>query len=332
MTSASIDHILHAASASAGIDASGAQVVHAGENTTYRLPLGIIARITRPGQLAAARREVAVARWLSDAGIAAVRGVEGVEQPAEIDGRAVTFWHELPPHSPGTPEQVAGLLRRLHALPAPSDPFLPVLDPFVRIRKRLDGSDVIPDDDRQWLLERLGDQRATYATLPTGLRHAPVHGDAWTGNVVATEDGTVLLIDLERFSFGAPEWDLVSTAIRYTSYGTLNAHDYRAFADRYGHDVTTWPGYPTLRDIRELRVVAYAVQLAGEHPNIRDQAIHRIACLRGLRPSALDRLARPRVTGDKPRRHGSVSASRVGRGVAGLKSQTSEPLHQPSSR
>ncbi len=283
MTSATIDRILHAACASAGIDPSGAQVVHAGENTTYRLPRGIIARITRPGQIAAAHREVAIARWLSDAGIAAVRAVKDVVQPVEIDERAVTFWDELPPHSPCTPEQVAGLLRRLHALPSPSDPPLSALDPFVRIHERLEGSDVIPDDDRQWLMERLGACRTAYANLPTGLPQAPVHGDAWTGNVVATCDGTVFLIDLERFSFGAPEWDLVSTAIRYTSYGTLNAHDYRAFADTYGHDVTTWPGYPTLRDIRELRVVAYAVQLAGEHPDIRDQALHRIACLRDLR-------------------------------------------------
>ncbi|PRY31701.1 phosphotransferase family enzyme [Umezawaea tangerina] len=45
-----------------------------------------------------------------------------------------------------------------------------------------------------------------------------MHGDAWVGNVVATDDGQVVVLDLERCSVGPPEWDLVSTAIKYTSF------------------------------------------------------------------------------------------------------------------
>ncbi|MGH3920591.1 MAG: hypothetical protein ACRDSG_16385 [Pseudonocardiaceae bacterium] len=41
---------------------------------------------------------------LNDAGAqAAVRALDGVQQPLEITGRAVTFWEELPPHRHGTP-------------------------------------------------------------------------------------------------------------------------------------------------------------------------------------------------------------------------------------
>ena len=42
-----------------------------------------------------------------------------------------------------------------------------------------------------------------------------MHGDAHQSNLIKRPDGTVVLIDLERFAFGHPETDLSVTATEY---------------------------------------------------------------------------------------------------------------------
>lgn len=107
---------LHAACRQVGIGMSGAEPVRFSENAIYRLPYGIIARVSRAGGLRTAAKEIQVARWLEGAGVPAVQALADVDQPVEADGRAVTFWRELPPHRPGTPADVAALLKTLHEI------------------------------------------------------------------------------------------------------------------------------------------------------------------------------------------------------------------------
>jgi len=166
-------------------------------------------------------------------------------------------------------------------LPAPDFELAP-LAPFVRLRERIWEAVSLPDDDRAWLLGRLADLGQRYAELPAGLTWCLVHGDAWNGNVAVTQSGPVLL-DLERFAFGPPEWDLASVAVDYTTFGSLSASGWADFCEQYGQDVTGWAGFPVLRDIRELRKVTFAWQLAGERPDIAEQARYRLACIRGER-------------------------------------------------
>lgn len=196
------------------------------------------------------------------------------------DGRAVTFWEELPPHRHGAVVEVAAALRRLHDLPVPAGLLAP-LDPFVRLAERIDAGITLAADDREWLHERLDGLREQYRALPAGMSLTVVHGDAWGGNIVATDDGRTVLLDLERCSIGPPEWDLVSIALRRTSFAWLSESSYRSFCRRYGHDVTTWSGYGLLRDIRELRLALYRVQRAAEHPEDQAEAELRVSCLRG---------------------------------------------------
>jgi Ser/Thr protein kinase RdoA (MazF antagonist) len=193
---------------------------------------------------------------------------------------AVTWWHELPPHRHGTALQVADQLRRLHNLPLP-DFDIGRLDPFVRLAERIDAATTLTDADRVWMRERLAELQASYQKLPPGLSHSVVHGDAWIGNVVATDDGQVVFLDLERCSIGPPEWDLVSTAVKAFTLEGISVGDYDRFVDSYGHDVTQWAGFETLRDIREFRLVCMAGQVAGENPARADEAALRLACLRG---------------------------------------------------
>ncbi len=273
--------ILRDVCARVGLDAAGAEVIRLGENAIFRLHGGVVVRIARPGQLAAATREVRVAQWFADHGVPAVRALPGFEQPVEVEQRPVTFWEELPPHRHGTVLEVADALRLLHSLPLPSDGLLGPLDPFVRLNERINGGATLKPGDRAWLREHLAALRLRYESMPEGLPARVVHGDAWGGNIVTTDTGSTVILDLERCSIGPPEWDLVSIALRRGSFGWLSDADYQAFASRYGHDVTTWPGYELLRDIRELRMALYRVQRAAEHPGEQGEAQLRVSSLRG---------------------------------------------------
>lgn len=279
--------VLNAACSRIGLDSTGAEDVHIGENGIFRLRGGVVARIGRPGQQAAARREVAVARWLEDSDVPAVRLAHEVDQPVQVSKRAVTFWRALPPHRPGTPAQVAAALRRLHDLAPPQGVDLGVIDPFVRLDARIDSAHTLDERDRTWMRGHLDELRHRWSALPTGLPWCVVHGDAWVGNVVCAEDGTVILLDLERTAIGPPEWDTVHTAIKHTSFGWITAEDLAEFCTVYGHDVTEWAGFPLLRDIREFRMTCMAAEHAAAHDIGHEQAAHRLACLReknGPRP------------------------------------------------
>ncbi|WP_280243722.1 phosphotransferase enzyme family protein [Nocardia abscessus] len=250
-----------------------------GENAIFRLPGGVVARITRVGQQDAADRELRIARWLRDNGIPAVEPADTTEDLVIVEGRAVTFWKELSPHRNGLPAEIARALRRLHTLPPPA--FLNQVSPFVRLTERIAAARTLTDDDREWLSTHLNELRTAWNELPPGMPWCPIHGDAWDGNVVTTEAGTTLFLDLERASVGPPEWDLVHTAIKLTSFGWISRDEWDDFAGAYGSDVTTWAGFELLRDIREMRMTCMAVQTAAENPSYAPQAQHRVGCLRG---------------------------------------------------
>lgn len=276
--------VLHRASAAAGVNSDGVEVIRLAENAIYRLRGGVVARISRTGQSLTAAKEVNVARWLQDSDVPAVRVIPDIEQPVHVDGRTVTFWHKLPPHHYGTTADVAASLRALHKLPQPDAFELPELAPFVRLAQRIESANTISVDDQNWLLGRLGDLQAAYDDLPLGLPRCVVHGDAWSGNVVVTADGVILLLDLERCSIGPPEWDLVSTAVSYVTTAKIDTEEWTAYCETYGYDVTSWEGFEVLRDIRELRQTTMAVQVAATDPErYAYQAAHRLACLRGQR-------------------------------------------------
>ncbi|NKY96645.1 phosphotransferase family protein [Nocardiopsis alborubida] len=276
------DRILSQALAHAGLNRSlaTASPIRIGENAVIGFP-DLVARIARPGQEQAARREVVVARWLTDHGFPVTTPLD-VEQPIVVEGRAVTFWEVLPEHTSGTVKDVAYLLRGLHSLPVPTHLALGELDPFVRLPQRIDDAVGLAPDDVVWLRNRLESLREAWSQLPDGRQHTVVHGDAWIGNVARHAHGSVLL-DLERCSVGPPEWDLVSTAIKTNSVPWLDQEQYDCFVRVYGgHDVTDWPGFTVMRDLRELRMTLYFVQHSSQE-RMRTEAQLRIDCLRGRR-------------------------------------------------
>lgn len=90
--------------------AEDAEIIKIGDNVLYRLPDRIVARVSRPGRTTAAFKEVAVARWLARLDVPAVRALDGVDQPVQVDDRCITFWQELHPHHNATNGQVATAL------------------------------------------------------------------------------------------------------------------------------------------------------------------------------------------------------------------------------
>ncbi|KOV84813.1 hypothetical protein ADL03_15465 [Nocardia sp. NRRL S-836] len=272
--------VVLAAAAHAGASGDDAHLIRLGHNAIYRLRRSVIARIARVDRLAVARKEIDVARWLTSMGLRAVRPIDDIDQPIMVRGHAVTFWHELPPHDNANRVELATVLRALHALPGP-DFELPRLNPFEGLADVIDSARGTTDDDRDFLRGRLVELRARYTALPAGRPQCVVHGDAWPGNIARIQDGSLLVLDLEQVAIGPPEWDLLHTAISRSTVGGVPEREYQEFCRMYGLDVTQWQGYPVLRDIRELRLALFAVQIASDDPRQQQQARHRIACIRG---------------------------------------------------
>ncbi|MEU9337923.1 aminoglycoside phosphotransferase family protein [Streptomyces sp. NPDC048290] len=279
-TSRTIPAALIEACRAAGLPWEDAHPLRIAENQTWLLPGTVVARVTQPGQDRAAAGEVQAARWLTGHQVPVVRPLD-IHQPVIADGHPVTFWEHIPgPHTPGSPLDLARTLKHLHGLPRPPFPVRP-LDPFVRIPERLDAASTLPAPDRAWLSGLLDDLRTQWTGhRPAGRSETTVHGDSWPGNIIRTTTG-VRVLDLERFSLGPPEWDLVSTAVRTFTTGATTTAEYAEFSTAYGQDVTEWDGYPLLAAARELRMTTYAAQHAATDPRWHDQAQYRVDCLRG---------------------------------------------------
>jgi aminoglycoside phosphotransferase (APT) family kinase protein len=274
---------LEVACAAAGLDPAGAELMRLGENAIFRLrSVPLVARIARTvGYLPDVETEVAAARWLEAVGFPAVRLAGPAVQPMVADGRVVTFWELVSERTDwATVGELAALLRRLHDLEPPASLMLPELRPFARVDGRITGAD-LAEDDRDFLLGRLAELRAAYAGLEFVLPAGPVHGDANIGNIIRRQaDDVAVLIDLDGFASGPREWDLVLTAMYFERFRWHTEQEYADFVGGYGFDVLTWPGYPVLRSVRELLMVAWLAQNTREDPKIAAEVAKRIADLR----------------------------------------------------
>jgi len=274
--------ILEQACAIAGIDATGARLLRVGSNTVYRLKAPVIARISRPGtDPAQVRRTVAVARWLQSVDYPAVRVVD-VDQPVVLDQHVVTFWDAVSDDGDqyASVAEVAQVLLQLHQLTAPDDLHLPEMSPFANAPQRIEASTWLTPQDRAFLTATLTQMQALYAGLEFTLPPGVIHGDASIGNVLRDSDGHPVVIDLDGFATGPREWDLAMTAIYYDSFRWHTRQEYQDFVRVYGYDVMTWPGYRSMRAIREFLMVTWVIQKAPESEQAAAEATKRVAALR----------------------------------------------------
>jgi Ser/Thr protein kinase RdoA (MazF antagonist) len=279
---ASTRALLEEACAATGLDASGARLMRLGSNAVYRLDAPVVARIGRPDAgTQTARRAVAVARWLESARYPAVRAI-AVDQPVIADGHAVTFWEAVSDDGDqyATIEQVAEVIARLHTMTVPETLGLPELDPLAGAGERIASSTWLTVPDREFMTGELARLRDEYARLEFALPHGVIHGDANIGNVLRDREGNPVVIDLDNFSTGPREWDLILTALFYDRYGWHTREQYDAFVKVYGYDIMQWPGYPVLADIREFAMVTWIVQKASENEQTASEARKRVDAIR----------------------------------------------------
>lgn len=256
------------------------------DNAVFRLPSRMVARISAASAYERALREVRTGRWLAAHGVPAVKPLASADLPWSVDGCVVTIWHEVPDASMASTTELAGLLRRLHMLPVPSDLEIPALDPSVRLEEHLSAADTaLSADDRRFLAERLKYLRQEYARVSAGLPVGLIHGDANRKNAIRGSDGIAVLLDLERISIGPREWDLVVPAV-YQRLGWYTDSEYDAFVAAYGWDVRTWDGFEVFAALRELRMTAWLISRLTREPHLKAEADRRIASLRDPRASA----------------------------------------------
>ncbi|MFI5830858.1 phosphotransferase enzyme family protein [Streptomyces sp. NPDC051578] len=257
--------------------AGGAELLAFGENAVFAVG-DLVVKVGRDAALLErAEREVAVAEWLAASGVPAVRAAEPGARL--VDGHPVTVWHRLPEAvRPAAPQDLALLLRRIHALPAP--PFaMPARDLLGGVERwlRLAG-DAVGPADAAYLRARRDAYAGQVAALTPHLPPGPIHGDALPRNVHVGPDGPVL-VDLETVSADLREHDLVVMALSRDRYG-LPDQSYEEFVTAYGWDVREWPGCAVLRGARETASCAWVAQHTPANPAARTEFRRRVTSLR----------------------------------------------------
>jgi len=134
--------------------------------------------------------------------------------------------------------------------------------------------------DAKYLVERLAWARSAFSTLPFDLPSRHIHGDANIGNVIRDSQGAPVLIDLDSFSVGPREWDLIQTAIFADRLGWHTRDEYETFVGIYGYDITQWEAYPILAEMRELAMTSWLAQKAAKSPRSAREAAKRINAIR----------------------------------------------------
>ncbi|MGW6406256.1 phosphotransferase enzyme family protein [Streptomyces vinaceus] len=275
MDEAQARDVLTAAGLTGG--AAPAALLALGENAVFAVGELVVKVGREAALLERAERELAVAAWLEGAGVPAVRAAE--PRARLVAGHPVTVWHRLPDAvRPAGPEDLAALLRQVHALGAA--PFaLPARDLLGGVERwlRLAGDSVDPDD-AAYLRSRRDAYAGEVAALTPHLTPGPIHGDALPRNVHVGPDGPVL-VDLETVSADLREHDLVVMALSRDRYG-LPAQAYEAFTAAYGWDVRDWEGCAVLRGARETASCAWVAQHAPGNPKALAEFRRRVTSLR----------------------------------------------------
>jgi aminoglycoside phosphotransferase (APT) family kinase protein len=264
------------ASKAVGLDARDAELVRLGSNAVFRFRHASVVGRVAPSEarFESARHEVAVARWLAEAGVPAVRALN-VTQPLVVQHRVVTFWESASDAVEyGSTVELGLLLRQLHGLTSPLE--LPACDPIGRALNRLRNLDgeYVP-----FLVHRIEQLREPYSQLTFALPIGVIHGDANVGNVIRDRDGRAIFSDLESVSTGPREWDLVQTALFYERLGWHTLEEYRGLIDTYGFDIMSWSGYPVMRDLRELFMVAWLAEKTVSDTSLAAELAVRVRAL-----------------------------------------------------
>ncbi len=262
-----------------GLPTGDPEVLHFKSNVLVRLG-PVVARapgttlFARPDPSAWLARDVALSRYLTERDVLVVSPTtDPPAGPHFAGGLPVTLWHYTP-HEPDRrcpPREVAASLARVHAVLVDYPGELPERGPVDDLRTLLDRHGAAMDGAAPRLHDEL---ERVVAALPSDPSR-PLHGDAHSGNVIATAGGPCWL-DFEDTWRGPLAWDL----------GVLYAETGPEALDAYPEDVDPASLEPFIA-LRRLFEIPWRFVIAQRFP-------HRL----GEARAALDRyLSRGRAAG-----------------------------------
>jgi hypothetical protein len=270
--------VLFKACREAGLKPPAVELLRHQTNGVYLLSdANLVAKVARPEyNIEHTKRTVAVVRWLMQMSFPTVP-LADFDQPVVIDGSAVTFWNYLPQDKRVHAADIAGALRQLHSLGRPPVP-IPALDAIPAIWFSISSETILTEDEHEYLAARC----TTLAAAAHGITYEQpaciLHGDPQHAN--ALQDGEhAVLSDWDSLVTGPPHWDLVTIDVHCRRFGYPPA-EYDDFCTSYGQDVRQWDGYPVLRDIRELRMIATNARKSPPGSPAAAEVKRRIAQLR----------------------------------------------------
>ncbi|MEU1419224.1 aminoglycoside phosphotransferase family protein [Kitasatospora sp. NPDC005751] len=270
--------------------AANVHLLRLGQNATYRIQEpSLVLRVARTTNREDVTREIEVARWLAKHDYPATRVADDIapDQPVECAGRFTSIWEPLEEDSDVKPSMndLAHLLRKLHALHAPPSLALPAFDPLGRMPERIAAApDSVSEADKEFLVRYAKELQSAYDGLTFNLASGPIHSDAHPGNVLRATNGSRYLVDLEYFANGPREWDLMLPAAYRYGFDWISASEYESFVSIYGYDVSRDSCFPVLRAIRELNMTVWIMQNVDHRDDIRIEFEQRVSDLRN--PSA----------------------------------------------
>ncbi|MBP2475488.1 aminoglycoside phosphotransferase (APT) family kinase protein [Crossiella equi] len=270
-----LGEICHAA----GLDPTGARLIRFVNNAVFQLlahPV-VVRIVLSPSLRYRADNVVRAARWLAEHDVPAVRLLPGLSQPLQVKGHVATLWQAVPETGQATGMELAQLLKRLHALQEPPGHLLR-WDPLADVRRRLADAEELDAGDREFLENRCEELAEQLARLDYHLPPGVIHGDAHVGNVISTPVGP-LLCDLDSVCAGPREWDLTPLAVGKLRFRHTGDR-YRQLSRAYGFDVTKWPGFPVLRQVRELKLTTGVLSILRSNPDVRPELAKRMHSFR----------------------------------------------------
>jgi Phosphotransferase enzyme family len=268
-----------------GVPQSGAQLLHLHGNAVFGFPVaGLVVRIS--GSQAALDRiteSLEVTAWLAESGFPCTVPAPVPGQPFAIDGKVASVWQYVPEAAdpPASAADLARLLRDLHSRPLPPSPPEAFTDPLDGVTAALESApaNALPRKQRDWLAGQVRELRSRWDGLRFPYAASLIHGDAHPGNLIRTQDGTVVLGDWDHVAVGPREWDLAQVFYASQRLGYPPREDVEGFGAAYGWDPRDWPGLATLVAIREVSGLGTYIRNAPAQPFARRELAMRISTL-----------------------------------------------------
>lgn len=292
MTSGQLPDIaaaLHDACRQVDIAVTGARLLRHFANAVFLVD-GIVARVAYgPDAIERSHRALTITSWLAELGFPVTvpladlhPGGGPVLTPAVRADIAVTFWTYYPQQPESRPDfaELGLIARQLHQLPGGPPVDLPAYAPLRSLLRVLDSTaaqSTLSTDARRWLIVRGQDLAAQAAFEPSALGTGLIHADLYSGNLLAGSGDSWLLGDWDSVCIGPREVDLAPTAVA-RRFGLDDTAVDRVSA-AYGFDVRDWPGYPILRETRELTTLSALLRLADTHPDSARELMLRVDSL-----------------------------------------------------